>query len=217
MSEPDSQMIFHQSRCVSHELRNHLSICELYSEIIRKTLEKDGYQSKSVGNALDCIKKSIKIMGNSLLDLKSLDNLKLANYDLKKLLEDGIEMAQIYVADVVFVRDIGQSVQVCVDENKFLGCVVNILKNAVEAGAGDIRVSTRVSDDCVSVKISNNGKPILPQARAEIFGEGFTTKQTGSGLGLHICRNNLALQNAELRLVQSDEKSTEFEILIPLL
>ena len=53
------------------------------------------------------------------------------------------------------------------------------------------------------------------EKQQEIFDEGFTTKQTGSGLGLHICKANLEKQNAKLQLNKSDLESTEFEIILP--
>ena len=62
-----------QIRCVSHEIRNHLSICDMYSQIIKRNLEKEGISNNSIKNAIDCIQKSIQIIGANLLDLKSLN------------------------------------------------------------------------------------------------------------------------------------------------
>ncbi len=204
----DNETIFHQARCISHEMRNHLSICELYTEIIRRNLEKDGYENPSVEDALKLIKKMVKVMGNSLLDLKSLDNFKPSRYDLKTLLEEAVSMAKAYAPETKFVLDTADTMDVFIDENKFLGCLINIFKNAIEAGAKEIKVNIEGQ----SVRISNSGAPIPSEKQKEIFSEGFTTKSTGCGLGLHICKNNLALQGAELKLIKSDKESTEFEI-----
>ena len=57
---------------------------------------------------------------------------------------------------------------------------------------------------------------ISKDKQKEIFEEGYTTKQTGSGLGLHICKCNLQAQNAELKLNKSTKSVTEFEITIPI-
>ena len=58
--------------------------------------------------------------------------------------------------------------------------------------------------------------PISKDKQQAIFEEGFTTKQTGSGLGLHICATNLKAQNAELKLTKSTSEKTEFEIILPI-
>lgn len=209
-----------QARCIAHEIRNHISICELYTQIIRKNLEKDGIENASVSNALNCINKSLKIMSNNLLDLKSLDNFNLKVCDIKKVLEEGIKLATVYISgkNIEITSEINTTAQVYIDENKFLACVVNIIKNAIEAikQDGKINISLAIQAENVHIKISNNGEPISEEKQKSIFEEGFTTKQTGSGLGLHICTNNLKAQNAILKLNQSTPKVTEFEIVLPL-
>lgn len=216
----NSELVYQQSRCIAHEIRNHLSICELYSEIIKKHLDKEGIENPSIDNALNCIKKSLKIMNNSLLDLKSLNNLKQTDYNLRVILEQGIEMSKVYIhdKDIKIETDINESAYVYIDENKFLACIVNIIKNAIEAidNKGKIKISLNIKDDFASIKFSNNGTPISKEKQEEIFKEGFTTKETGSGLGLHICVNNLKAQNAELKLIKSNKKETEFEIILPI-
>ena len=78
---PD-ELLKAQTRCISHEIRNHLSICDLYSQIIKKNIENSEIKNDAIENALNCIQKSIKIISNSLLDLKSLHNFTPAYLDL---------------------------------------------------------------------------------------------------------------------------------------
>ena len=209
-----------QTRCIAHEIRNHLSICELYTQIVKKQLEKDCIENPTLDNALSCIQKSLRIIGNSLLDLKSLNNFSTDRYDLLKLLKNAIELSTVYIQDknikINFIE--GETAIVKVDENKFLACVVNIIKNGIEAipVKGEINIKNNIKNGNVHIIISNNGKAISKEKQKQIFNEGFTTKASGSGLGLHICKNNLAAQNAELRLNKSDTKTTEFEIIIPI-
>lgn len=215
-----NDLIKEQSRCIAHEMRNHISICELYTQIIKKNLEKEGIQNTSLNNALNCINKSLKIMSNSLLDLKSLDNFNLKKVNIKKVLEEGIKLATAYISDkkIKITSNINIDAEVFIDENKFLACIVNIIKNAIEAikKEGKINVSLEIEGDYVHIKISNDGEPISQEKQKSIFEEGFTTKPTGSGLGLHICANNLKAQNATLKLTKSTTEITEFEIILPI-
>jgi len=197
---------------IAHELRNHISICDLYAEIIRKNLANENIQSETIDNALNCIKKSLKIMSNSLLDLKA--DLKAARYDLQTLVSTGIELSRVYSSKVEINYVQRETVDVYVDENKFLACLVNILKNAIEANSTAIEVSTRVEGNFAHVVIANNGAPIT--VKADIFKEGYTTKTDGSGLGLSLCKRSLELQSAQLCLLKSDKTSTEFEIILPV-
>lgn len=215
-----NDLIKEQSRCIAHEMRNHISICELYTQIIKKNLEKEGIQNTSLNNALNCINKSLKIMSNSLLDLKSLDNFNLKKLNIKKVLEEGIKLATAYITDkkIKITSNINIDAEVFIDENKFLACIVNIIKNAIEAikKEGKINVSLEIEGDYIHIKISNDGEPISQEKQKSIFEEGFTTKPTGSGLGLHICANNLKAQNATLKLTKSTTEITEFEIVLPI-
>lgn len=215
-----NDLIKEQSRCIAHEMRNHISICELYTQIIKKNLEKEGIQNTSLNNALNCINKSLKIMSNSLLDLKSLDNFNLKKVNIKKILEEGIKLATAYISDkkIKITSNINIDAEVFIDENKFLACIVNIIKNAIEAikKEGKINVSLEIEGDYIHIKISNDGEPISQEKQKSIFEEGFTTKPTGSGLGLHICANNLKAQNATLKLTKSTTEITEFEIILPI-
>jgi signal transduction histidine kinase len=243
-----------QARCIAHEIKNQISICELYSQIIKKHLEKDNIKNPLIDNALICITRALKIMANNLIDLKTLDNLQMKKCDLREILKDAINLSTVYIqdkdikisleleerraggqegkpfndsslsenlhvqqsdTDLSPYRPIALSPYVYIDENKFLACIVNIIKNAVEAieHKGEINVSTYINDK-VHIFISNNGEPI--KDIKHIFDEGFTTKKTGSGLGLAICKEYLKEQNAELKLTKSNKDLTEFQITIPI-
>lgn len=216
----NTNMVYEQSRCIVHELRNHLSICELYTQIIKRNLEQEGIENQSIDNALNCISKSIKIMCNSLIDLKSLNNIDIREYNLKDIIEQGVEMSKVYIHDknIKIKCNIQNNATVLIDENKFLACIVNIIKNAIEAidRAGEINIKQEIINNKISIKISNNGQAISKEKQDEIFREGYTTKSTGSGLGLHICSENLKAQSGILRLNKSTPKVTEFEIILPV-
>lgn len=204
-----------QLRCISHEIRNQVSICELYTSIIKKHLENKGVQDDTTDNALSCVIRSLKLISNTLLDLRSLDNFNPSRCDVKTLLKDSINLSIIYTQekDIEISLHCPETCDVCIDENKFMACVINIIKNAIEAidQKGKIDIDVKI-DNKVNIILSNNGSPI-PKG-VDVFKEGFTTKKKGSGLGLAICKSNLEKQNGKLSLIKSDEKSTDFEIVL---
>lgn len=208
------------ARCIAHEIRNHVSVCDMYAEIIKKNLLKSKIQNDSIENALICIKKSLRIISTSLLDLKSIDSIEIKNCEIKYLLEQAIRLAQAYTLgkDIYIQILVKNSAIVKVDENKFMASVVNIIKNAIEAidVKGEIFILCEVIDDFVHIKISNNGKMIPLEKQKNIFNQGFSTKSTGCGLGLFICKANLEKFNAELVLNKSTKSKTEFEIIVPI-
>lgn len=215
-----NEIIYEQSRCIAHEIRNQISICELYTQIIKKNLEKNGIENQSLNNAVKCITKSLKIMSNNLVDLKSLGNFSPKILNIKDVLIQSINLSTVYISDknIEIKTELNKDANVFIDENKFLACIINIIKNATEAirEKGEINISLDTDLEFVYIKISNNGDAISEEKQKEIFNEGFTTKSTGSGLGLFICAKNLKAQNATLKLNQSNTQITEFEIVLPI-
>lgn len=209
-----------QIRHIGHEIRNQLSICDIYSEIIKKHLIKDNIQNPSIDNALACIQNAVKLIGNNLVDLKSMSNLVRHICESDKLIMECINMSKVYIQDknIEISANLEKDVRIYVDENKFQGCVINILKNAVESieEKGKISVISKVCENYLSVKISNNGQAIPAEVQEEIFKDGFTTKKSGSGVGLYLCKENLTAMNGTLELIKSTEDVTEFEINVPL-
>lgn len=216
-----TEILKEQSRCIAHEIRNQVSICDVYCEIIKKQLLKEGIKNESIERAIECIQKSVKMVNNSLIDLKSLDNIKQTVCNTNNLIEQSIKMGRVYIHDkqITISSNLKSDAEIYVDENKFLACMINLIKNAIEAidTKGEIIVTSDIEKEFAIIRISNNGKPISKTAQKDLFNEGYTTKKTGSGLGLYICQNNLKLQNAELSLIQSTPKKTEFEIKIPII
>ena len=213
------EFINSKSRYAVHEIRNQLSICELYSNIIEKHLEaKD---DADCTNALECIKTAVKIANSALMDLKSIDNKDLEVYSIKDLVKKSFSLSKIYAKDknIEFVLnfDDGGS-YVFADESKFIAAMVNLIKNAVEAieDSGKITISTSLKDEFISIVVSNNGPKIPEDVQQKIFSDGYTTKRNGSGVGLYVCRQTLEEQFARLELLKSDDESTDFEILVSM-
>lgn len=208
-----------QIKYVSHEIRNHLSICDMYTQIIKRNLEKDNITNPSIENAIGCIQKSLQIIGTNLMDLKSINNNQIKIYDFKTIVEKSIELSKAYIDEkgIEFEIFIKNTANIKTDENRYLSCIVNIIKNGIEAIeiAGKITIIGEIKDNYATLKISNNGKSIPPDKQEKIFEIGYTSKNTGSGLGLGICKKYLKEIGGDIQLNKSTKTETQFEILIP--
>ena len=111
-----------QIRNVSHEIRNHLSICDMYSQIIKKNLEKYEIHNSSIENAIECIQQSIKIIGTNLLELKSLNQNNPQILDFEKIVKTGAEMSKAYICDknIEFEVYVKNTALINADETKLL-------------------------------------------------------------------------------------------------
>ena len=161
-----------RAKSVFHEIKNQISVCDLYTEVIRRTLEKKGIEDATITRAIKNIQNSLSLIAdcaNSLREVR-LQELRLAN-----LIDDAIEICKAY-KEISFTNEISSDTAINADKNKFTSAVVNIIKNAIEAGASKVKFYTRSND----ILIENNGEPIPPEIRENIFTEGFTTKSNGS-------------------------------------
>lgn len=210
---------------VSHEIRNQLSICDLYSSIVQKHLSKIDFEDdavkNSLENAIDCIQKSLKIAGSSLFDLKSLGSNKLETIDFSDVVKTAVALGRVYISGkeikITNATPEDLKLKILADENKLLAVLINLIKNAIESieENGQIEITTEVGDESIKLTLANDGKPMSEEIQEKVFEEGFTTKSSGSGLGLYICKKALEEQFAQLELKKSDEISTEFEITFP--
>jgi len=209
-----------QIRHIGHEIRNGLSICDIYSEIIKKTLIKENINNPSIENAVNCIQNAVSLIGNNLLELKSMGSIVQHVCDSDKLIEQSISMAKIYAREksITFESQLAEDVKIYVDEYKLQACLINVIKNAVEAieKEGFIKISSFVKDDCLIISVANNGKPISEGEKQILFDDGFTTKKTGSGVGLYLCKKDLKAQDGDISLLVSDKDKTVFEIAVKL-
>ena len=95
---------------------------------------------------------------------------------------------------------------------------MNLIYNALEA----CNVGSCVNIDCkktaknVKIIVKNNGEKIPVELQEKIFDADFTTKSTGSGLGLNLCRSQIQLLDGSINLVSSNDDETIFEVLLPV-
>ena len=89
------------------------------------------------------------------------------------------------------------------DANLLRQILINLIKNAIEAGSKTIGVDcTRSAEGRVALYVSNDGEPIPADARSSIFIPFFTTKRAGSGIGLSLSRRLLTLQGGMMSLLE---------------
>lgn len=96
--------------------------------------------------------------------------------------------------------------------------VVNLVKNAVEAGSTKIKVEVSpVHVFPTALFLSNNGAPIPAEVRDTIFVPFFTTKNNGTGIGLSLSRQILARQGGMLELMEQPRTgyTTSFCLSLP--
>ena len=201
-------------RSCAHEIKNQLSVLDIYAKILEKQLGQD----KNLG----LIKKSISLIRLQLDDLRAGDNLNFEEKDLKEVVRASIGVFEQILPErnntVKFTDNIKGKALVLIDEERFFAVLNNLVKNADESTTDDeIEIRIEADEKFAKIFVKNHGEKIPGDIQNKLFMEGFSTKKDGWGLGLNICRKYLAAQLGSISLVKSDDSETEFLVTIPLL
>lgn len=193
------------TRVLTHEIMNATapisSICQVYLSTpeIQGTSYKQGIQaiydtSKSLTSFVDSYRKLTQLQKPSIeeINLSSLmDSIKALYPEMKWHLH------------------IPANTTMQADKNMLLQVFINLTKNAIEAHATDIDVRCITHNnqhiECSplsGIYFSNNGDPIPADVAKEMFIPFFSTKATGSGIGLSISRQMLMMQSFNLSLAE---------------
>lgn len=216
----NSDYVQQKSRVIAHEIKNQLSICDLYSEIIKKHSESGNIEG--VQNSLKAINKAIKMANNLLYSLKTKDVSKVEQISIKEVIESAADLSQVYLdgKDIEFQIEITEDFFVLADAEKLVAVIINLVKNASEAFVVEedsvlkngkyIKIKVEKDNNSAVIYVSNNAVGI--EEPEKIFDAGFTTKTSGSGLGLWICKKSVEEMMGEFELSRSTEDYTEFSI-----
>ena len=102
------------------------------------------------------------------------------------------------------------------DRDQLYRVFVNLVRNAVEAGAQRLRFSAEARAGTVAVEIADDGPGLPPKARDNLFRPFFgTARPGGSGLGLAIARELARAHGGELTLLSSTGAGTVFRMTLP--
>lgn len=214
-----------KAKIISHEIKNHLSIIDLYTKITEKRMvdvSADKSIKESIENAIKSIKYSSYSITQFVNELKTFAKPILVEKRIIPILEDVIKLTTPKAKEqkVIIECIANDDVRVHVDEIKIQSVFINVIYNAIESmkNGGKIIIECKqIKNNQLQVVVSDNGEGIPEEIQDKIFEEDFTTKLTGNGLGLHICKNLMKEQYGEINLLKSDQNGTQIEILIPII
>lgn len=182
------------TRVLTHEIMNVStpiqSISQAYLEhpqVVGTSLEKGIY---AIHEAAD----NLVAFVDSYRKMTQLQEPVITNVCLKKFI---LNLKALYPT-IKWEIQIPETVSVEADEMLLRQVFVNIIKNAIEAQAERVNITWQAP----SLHISNDGTPILPEVRRDIFVPFYTTKSTGTGIGLALSRQIMTMQGCALRLAE---------------
>jgi hypothetical protein len=112
---------------------------------------------------------------------------------ISDLVEAALQINGMTLAErrIEVVREYGEVPPACLEKQKVMQILVNLVRNAknalADSGCAERRLAVRTAceDDCISVTVSDTGMGISRENLPRIFSHGFSTQKDGHGFGLH--------------------------------
>ena len=175
---------------LAHDLRNPLSVIKNSMEILKMRLnenmdEKVNHQLSMVGRAVSRMSHQIE----DVLDFVNIASLKVQSNSINTIIESSI--LNTVIPDTVKINIQKNSAMAQCDAFRLEVVFSNLLKNACQAieNKGEIIISIIDKKDNVVIEVEDSGPGISDEDINKIFEPLFTTKQTGTGLGLASCKS----------------------------
>jgi len=103
------------------------------------------------------------------------------------------------------------------DSDQIHQVLLNLLLNAVQSieGSGSVTVRVSSQDDRAIISITDTGRGMSPQQITQIFRPFYTTKPTGTGLGLSLVSRIIDEHDGQIKVSSESSKGSTFEVQLP--
>jgi signal transduction histidine kinase len=200
---------------ISHDIRNPLNAIKISTNII--SIKTKEIEELKIDEHIDIINQAIARIVHQVdevLGFLKTRKKRLENNSLDDIVNDSLKDLEIS-EQLIIKKDI-LPISFVSDYFQIQTVLTNIILNAIQAleNKGKITISGKIINTDVVVEISDSGKGISEKNIKNIFKPLFTTKQTGTGLGLSSCQTIIESHNGSI--TYSNNPST-FKIIIPQL
>ena len=181
------------TRVLTHEIMNATAPIASISQSLLVRPDVKGTPLEEGIHAIFTTSQHLNNFVDSYRKLSQLQQPTLEDVSLLTLVHD---IQQLY-PDVAWECSVADDAIVSADPNMLRQILINLVKNALEAGARRIGIEYHAGE----LLVSNDGLPIPAEARKSIFVPFFTTKRTGNGIGLSLARRMMIQQGGSLSLL----------------
>lgn len=209
---------------VAHEIKNPLTPMKLSLQHLQRIYDPNDPNSKvkldkvinSIIEQIDALTK----IANEFSSFAKMPQENKSNIDILPIIEHAIVVfSQENDVEITF-KNKAEKTLIFGDKDLILRVFNNLIKNAIQAihenKKGFISISLEQKQNKLLIKIEDNGRGIPESMHSKIFMPNFTTKSTGTGLGLAMVKQIVTLHEGEIWF-ESEENKTVFFIELPLL
>ena len=205
---------------VAHEVRNPLNAMVLQLEILKAKLQEQGERVKPQLEILGAEIRRLDRVVKTFLDFNRPLELHPVETDLESLVHEVFTLAEPHARQSnvrLLFQGEGALPRLLLDRDLMKQALLNLIMNGCQAmpAGGELRVTAHAFVNRLELEIADQGVGIPPEAQQKVFSLYFTTKPSGSGIGLAMVYRIIQLHNATIGFTSQVNRGTTFRITLP--
>ena len=200
---------------INHDLRNILATARLVTDGLTASAAPE--VRRVAPRLVDAIDRAVALCTHTLdFSREGAPPLAPSRFSIASLIEEIAPGLGLSADDLTIDCAIQPELTVEADRDQLYRVLLNLARNAVEAGAHRMRCTAVRENGIVAIEITDDGPGLPPKARDNLFRPFFgSARPGGSGLGLAIARELMRAHGGELTLVSSTGVGTVFRLTLP--
>ena len=216
---------------VAHELKNPLGSMSIYLQLMeRQIMKKNALEDpdslrKSLSEKIKVLKSEVERLNDIVVDFLSTvrpRNANLQEEDLNQIIKDAVEIVvpDLEQNNISLRMELEENLPYLLLDRGFIRQVLaNLISNAKDAmkdkAGGTLTISTEKNSDSVILSVADTGAGIAPDNLTKIFDPYFTTKKSGTGIGLTLVYKIIRGMGGDINVNSRQGEGTIFRITLP--
>jgi signal transduction histidine kinase len=212
------------ARQVAHEIKNPLTPMKLSMQFLQKAIERNAPNIKELSaNVAGTLVEQIDHLSNIASEFSQFANIENANKEIIDLNESLKSIKQLYAGNEKIQIKwglINHPIYISADKTHINRLFTNLIQNCLQAvpegKVPHIVITQAIANNNIIIKLKDNGIGIDESIQSKIFMPNFTTKTSGTGLGLAMCKRIVEQSNGNIYFDTVINEGTTFFVSFPM-
>ncbi|MCX7026335.1 MAG: ATP-binding protein [Spirochaetes bacterium] len=209
---------------VAHEINNPLGSISIRIQLLEKLIKAESRNAPAMLKHLGVVNEEIDRLKHIVVDflfaVRPMD-IQLLSENPAEVMEEIAELVQPEVEKqgIALRLELGKNLpQLLMDKRHIKQALINLIQNALAAmtEGGILGLKAEYRDDEVQISVSDTGTGIPEELLTKIFEPYFTTKKSGTGLGLTITFKIIKEHSGDISLESKEGRGSTFTIHLPV-
>ena len=209
---------------VAHEIKNPLTPMKLSMQFLQKSIENGVPNIKELGARVSAtLVEQIDHLSQIAGEFSRFATIEKASPEIFNINDALLSLKQLYSTDSIndFTwKIIHETIMINADKTHVNRILTNLILNGIQSVNENIKphiiIEESVSNNEVKIKITDNGSGIRDEIKPRIFMPNFTTKSSGTGLGLAMCKRMAEQAGGDLKY-ETSAVGSSFFLTLPLM